>query len=461
MRSAGGTAALLATALLACDAGAATIEPSVKTDDIAVNGNCTLREAVQAANTNAAVDACRKGQAAKADVIELRNGDYDLTVAGEEDLNAGGDLDLLGGGPVEIRGRGINRTRVFGLPAERALDLLTSDRLKVFALTLDGGSGEQRGGVIQADDSAGDPRLILDRVKVRDGTAQFGGGIGMIDGRLRVKRSIITDNEARVSTTGFPGVHAVGGGINLLFDVDARISDTVLLNNDAVTNDSSAFGGGIATVFSTGGGETQVRRSLFNGNDVYSSSANASTTRQGGAIHTNQQTGQLLVVNSTFYLNRSLGTGSGSVGGAVFAQQGETTIDHASFSENEAVAGSALGLAGGSVALSRSALVTESGPLCSEGSGSFSSGGYNVVGVNPFGCSLGGPRDLNADPLLAGGLADTGGQTETLRLAAASPAVDRIPASGCGPAEGEDQRDFKRPAGARCDSGAWERGAKP
>ena len=40
---------------------AITIAPDVFVDDFTPNGNCTLREAIEAANTDAAVDKCPAG----------------------------------------------------------------------------------------------------------------------------------------------------------------------------------------------------------------------------------------------------------------------------------------------------------------------------------------------------------------------------------------------------------------
>lgn len=58
----------------------------------AANGTCTLREALVAANSNAAVDTCIAGQAG-ADVISLPAGTIALTLTGATDDT--GDLDLL------------------------------------------------------------------------------------------------------------------------------------------------------------------------------------------------------------------------------------------------------------------------------------------------------------------------------------------------------------------------------
>jgi CSLREA domain-containing protein len=63
-------AALISVALAAKPAQAATITVNTNADDSTANTNCTLREAITAANTNAAVDACTSG-AAGADTINF------------------------------------------------------------------------------------------------------------------------------------------------------------------------------------------------------------------------------------------------------------------------------------------------------------------------------------------------------------------------------------------------------
>ena len=52
-------------------ANATTITPTVFTDDTTNNGNCTLREAVIAANTNLPRDMCLPGSGASTDTIAL------------------------------------------------------------------------------------------------------------------------------------------------------------------------------------------------------------------------------------------------------------------------------------------------------------------------------------------------------------------------------------------------------
>jgi len=78
-------------------ASAATITPDTFADDVTDNGNCSLREAIVAANTdvNFHEDACTAGDAG-ADTINLAAGTYTLDVVGAtEDAAATGDLDVL------------------------------------------------------------------------------------------------------------------------------------------------------------------------------------------------------------------------------------------------------------------------------------------------------------------------------------------------------------------------------
>jgi hypothetical protein len=64
---------------------------------------------------------------------------------------------------------------------------------------------------------------------------------------------------------------------------------------------------------------------------------------------------------------------------------------------------------------------------------------------------------------MLGPLADNGGLTETIKLLAGSPAVNRIPRSalGCGTTITFDQRNFTRPVGVGCDVGAYEDASAP
>src|SRR5215213_484702 len=90
---------LLAVALLlaaAAPASAATITVDSTEDPPVTNGNCSLREAVTAANDGVAVDGCAAGVATDegADTIVVPAGTYTLAGAAGDDSNVSGDLDL-------------------------------------------------------------------------------------------------------------------------------------------------------------------------------------------------------------------------------------------------------------------------------------------------------------------------------------------------------------------------------
>ena len=90
-------------------ARAALITTDELNDELNVDGDCSLREAIQAANTDTAVDACLAGSGA--DTIEVPPGTYSLTMVGSsEDQNATGDLDVRS--DVTIVGTGASPSEI-------------------------------------------------------------------------------------------------------------------------------------------------------------------------------------------------------------------------------------------------------------------------------------------------------------------------------------------------------------
>jgi len=84
---------------------ATTIAVTTTDDEINADGDCSLREAIKAANTNAAVDACAAGQSDQVDTITVPAGTYTLALAGNDDNDAVGDLDIRD--DVTITGPGV------------------------------------------------------------------------------------------------------------------------------------------------------------------------------------------------------------------------------------------------------------------------------------------------------------------------------------------------------------------
>src|SRR6476620_7306018 len=87
----------LAFVALPSSAGAATINVTTTGDTVANDGFCSLREAVNAANSNAAANDCPAGSGSGGDIISLPAGTYTLTGSATEDANLTGDLDVLNG----------------------------------------------------------------------------------------------------------------------------------------------------------------------------------------------------------------------------------------------------------------------------------------------------------------------------------------------------------------------------
>src|SRR2546425_7082963 len=88
-------------------AAGTTITVNTTNDELAVDGNCSLREAITAANSDAAVDACSAGNGA--DTVVVPGGTYNLTIPGGDEYgNATGDLDIRG--DVTVQGAGAGTT---------------------------------------------------------------------------------------------------------------------------------------------------------------------------------------------------------------------------------------------------------------------------------------------------------------------------------------------------------------
>ncbi len=214
---------------------AADITVDTTADDITVNGNCTLREAIEAANTDAAVDGCTAGSGD--DTITLAADTYELTIAGaDEDANQTGDLDISSN--ITIQGDGAETTIIQGGPsAGNGID-------RVFHITAAGST------------------VTLNDVTVRYGEVGIGNNGGGIfnTGTLNIARSTIDSNEASF----------FGGGIYNTGTLN--VFRSAIINNDS-TNAGSGYGGGFYNDGATA--TANIANSTISGNTV---------TQSGGAL---------------------------------------------------------------------------------------------------------------------------------------------------------------------------------
>ena len=180
----GTSAALLLCIGLAAAAHGTTITVNSTDASLAVDGNCTLREAIIAANTDAAVDACPAGSGA--DVVVVPAGTYTLTLVGaDEDAAATGVLDVTA--DLEIDGAGAATTVIDGNSTDRVLDIDPAGAgltVLVSGVTLQHGSSLQEGGAVRSRATLTLADSIV-QANLTSGTlAVRGGGIAS-DGSLR------------------------------------------------------------------------------------------------------------------------------------------------------------------------------------------------------------------------------------------------------------------------------------
>lgn len=262
-------AALAAAAALPGTAAAATFHVTTTTDQFGTGSACSLREAVTAANTNAAMGGCPRGAGA-ADVIDLPAGIYALTRPGAvEDENVTGDLDVLT--TVTLRGAGRGRTIIDARRLDRVLSVSFTGTLTVDRLTITGGL---------THGAFGGP----------GGPSEPGGGIYSVGAALTVSDSEVVGNRtgdggAGAAQAGVPGLAGGGAG-------ETKVGDAGW---------GSGFGGGIYS----GGTALSIVRSSITGN---------ATGRGGdGGLGSGGAGG---IGNSDGNAGGSGGTGQGGTGGA-------------------------------------------------------------------------------------------------------------------------------------------------
>ncbi len=200
-------------------------------------GNCTLRAAIQQANTWPG-----------SDYIVLPAGTFSLTLAGNDDAAASGDLDILE--DLTITGNGMATTIIDGAGQDRLFQVFTGTTVTMEGVTLQNGRSDSSGGAIANEgkltlrnmllrnnstlfptlgggaifSSGLNGALILDRVTLENNTTEASGGaVNVANGSITIDNSLINGNTALLN----------GGALNLNGGVTATINDSTLSGNSA------------------------------------------------------------------------------------------------------------------------------------------------------------------------------------------------------------------------------------
>jgi CSLREA domain-containing protein len=394
-----GLAAVLPTSV----ARAATITVNTTNDEVNNDGDCSLREAIIAANTDTAVDACPAGSGA--DTIRLPAGNYVLSIAGAiEDAAQTGDLDITE--DLTLTGAGRANTTIDANGLDRVIQIFGST-VEIAGVTLTGGNTNPQAGSGIYLGAGG--ALTLNASRVTNNASQRGIYALSSAVSLNVINSRIDNN--------------VGGGIYTL--APTTIVNSVISNN----NDDSSGGGIYAEVTLT------IVNSTISGN---------SADTHGGGLLSNSTT-QLYNVTIANNTADSDANGVGE-GGGIFVNSGTLTVRNSIIAGNFDNSPSTQHPDCSGTLTSQGYILVENTTLCT------------IVG-SPFGNITGVSPDL-------GPLQNNGGNTLTHALLAGSPAIDAGNPLGCADENSIDltidQRSYARPidgdgdGNARCDMGAYE-----
>ena len=429
--------------------------------DITLDKDCSLAEAINAADEDEAVGGCQAGDGADtirltANVLltrELPAVDTKLTINGfgsyfvsgnnrfrmfvvgaTGDLTlrnltlargnprAGGaacggkdDADLFGGAVCNLGALRILDSRVVLNNAKKGGSIYSRGQLHINGGRFEENTATRDGGAIYLH---GGSASISDSSYMDNSASVAGGALYSNDAAIEIQGSLFYGNQA-----------AADGGV-----LDSNGGVIAIVSSTFASNQAADDGGAIRNYLS----EIDIRASAFSGNQA---------ADHGGAMHS--VGGSARLTNSTFTDNAS------AFGGALSIADDDAALRHVTIHGNRASrAGGGIFICcddedeGGHLYLRHSIAADNEGGDCVLGaSGALEDSGHNLIGDGSCGA------EAASDPLLGELAYPSGGGPAYFPLLPGSPAIDAGDAFLC---SATDQIGTARPQGEGCDLGAIE-----
>ena len=222
--------------LVSSPALGAMIQPNTFGDENGGGDGCSLREAILAANTDAAFGGCPAGSGA--DTISLVAGTYGLSIppgtTGDDKL----DGDLYVASQLTITHAGVTPAAIDGGGIDRVIHVLGAADLTASGFTIRNGRTGQSGAGIRNE---GNLSLSNATVSGNETTASYGGGIANA-GTATMSLTNVTVSGNRAEGDGGGIDQGIGGRLDLS-------NVTIAANTTDISGDTGGGGG----IFNAGG----------------------------------------------------------------------------------------------------------------------------------------------------------------------------------------------------------------
>ena len=443
--------ALVSGALATAASAATTFDVNTNADEVDPGGcvtstdDCSLREAVLAANG-----------AAGADTIRISPGSY-VTESDADPDNGGpnastGDYDITDDVTIERLGEGT--VTIDGNELDRVFSIAENKTVSISDVTIANGRGAlgfedgmDGGGILNYGD------LTLNRVVMHDNHGRrFGGAVSTYQGGdLHVSDSTFNDNDA-VQEGGALWARDVcnnsGGTITY-------VPATITVDRSVIRHNKAGHGGGLFVAGTT----STIRATEVSDNEA---------ELGGGAwVNSGCFDHDVLFSNTTVSGNKATYNFAGGGGGGIFtAGNMALTIEDSTIANNASNMRAAnfedfATQSSGQVTphVVRRTLIAQgrriaggAAPDCDIYSGQAYQSDHSLADDDS--CKLGGTGDKPGTPAGIGALGPNGGPSRTHALGSTSAAVD-AGGTGC-PATDQRGPGFPRPLGNACDIGAFE-----